>query len=201
VRHPLVQKIVVAYEERDARSQASPRRKAVTLAAGAGHAPPGAEPAAEATLATLDRVESCSRTRRARAATRSCARIRSCSSCAGSVQRRRRRRRAVWDKKRDLFAPWTEKLATAEARLILVGSPRDPDPREGAELGLAAILPAEPSHGEFAVALHQAFEFMDVKARSESRGKWLNRYRYELGELIDIARALTTEREIDKLLG
>ena len=42
---------------------------------------------------------------------------------------------------------------------------------------------------------------MDVKARSESRGKWLNRYRYELGELIDIARALTTEREIDKLLG
>jgi HD-GYP domain-containing protein (c-di-GMP phosphodiesterase class II) len=41
---------------------------------------------------------------------------------------------------------------------------------------------------------------MDVKARSESRGKWLNRYRYELGELIEIARALTTEREIDKLL-
>ncbi|MBX3129140.1 MAG: GAF domain-containing protein [Polyangiaceae bacterium] len=41
---------------------------------------------------------------------------------------------------------------------------------------------------------------MDVKARSESRGKWLNRYRYELGELIEIARALTTEREIDRLL-
>jgi HD-GYP domain-containing protein (c-di-GMP phosphodiesterase class II) len=42
---------------------------------------------------------------------------------------------------------------------------------------------------------------MELKARSESRGKWLNRYRYELGELIEIARALTTEREIDRLLG
>ena len=35
------------------------------------------------------------------------------------------------------------------------------------------------------VALCQAFELMEVKGRSESRGKWLNRYRYELGELIE----------------
>src|SRR5690606_22714923 len=30
---------------------------------------------------------------------------------------------------------------------------------------------------------------------------WLRRYRYELGELINIARAMTTERDVDKLLG
>ncbi len=42
---------------------------------------------------------------------------------------------------------------------------------------------------------------LDARSRSESRGKWLNRYRYELGELIEIAKAITTEREIDKLLG
>src|SRR5262249_7084878 len=35
----------------------------------------------------------------------------------------------------------------------------------------------------------------------ESRGKWLRRYRYELGELINIARAMTTERDVNKLLG
>jgi HD-GYP domain-containing protein (c-di-GMP phosphodiesterase class II) len=49
--------------------------------------------------------------------------------------------------------------------------------------------------------VHNAFEMMELRARSDSRGQWLNRYRYELGELIEIARALTTEREIDKLLG
>src|SRR5262249_17497222 len=42
---------------------------------------------------------------------------------------------------------------------------------------------------------------MEMKSRAESRGKWLNRYRYELGELIECARAIETERNIDKLLG
>jgi hypothetical protein len=45
-----------------------------------------------------------------------------------------------------------------------------------------------------------AFELLEARARAESRGKWLDRYRYELGELIEIAKAITTEREIDKLL-
>ena len=107
----------------------------------------------------------------------------------------------VWDKKRDLFSPYSEKLMSVEARLILLGRPADPDLGKALNLGLTALLPAEPSHEELVVALHQAFEHLEVKARSESRGKWLNRYRYELGELIEIARALTTEREIDKLLG
>jgi HD-GYP domain-containing protein (c-di-GMP phosphodiesterase class II) len=107
---------------------------------------------------------------------------------------------SVWDKGRDLLSPYTEKFATVEARLILLGRPSDPDLSQALNLGLCALLTANPVPDEVFVALHQAFELMDVKARSESRGKWLNRYRYELGELIEIARALTTEREIDKLL-
>jgi HD-GYP domain-containing protein (c-di-GMP phosphodiesterase class II) len=107
---------------------------------------------------------------------------------------------SVWDKGRDLLSPYLEKLATIEARLVLLGRPSDPDLSQALNLGLCALLPAAPAPEEVFVALHQAFELMDVKARSESRGKWLNRYRYELGELIEIARALTTEREIDKLL-
>jgi HD-GYP domain-containing protein (c-di-GMP phosphodiesterase class II) len=107
----------------------------------------------------------------------------------------------VWDNSRDLLAPWTEKLATFEARLMLLGRPKDPDLERALNLGLCALLGQEPGSDELVVALHQAFELMDLKARSESRGKWLNRYRYELGELIEIARALTTEREIDRLLG
>jgi len=107
----------------------------------------------------------------------------------------------VWDSARELLAPWTEKLALMEARLVLLGRPKDPDLERALNLGLAALLGKEPGPDELVVALHQAFELMDLKARSESRGKWLNRYRYELGELIEIARALTTEREIDRLLG
>jgi HD-GYP domain-containing protein (c-di-GMP phosphodiesterase class II) len=107
---------------------------------------------------------------------------------------------SVWDKGRDLLSPYLEKFAAVEARLVLLGRPSDPDLSQALNLGLCALLPTSPAPEEVFVALHQAFELMDVKARSESRGKWLNRYRYELGELIEIARALTTEREIDKLL-
>ncbi|MBK7581212.1 MAG: GAF domain-containing protein [Myxococcales bacterium] len=107
---------------------------------------------------------------------------------------------ATWDNGRELFSPYADRIAAYETRLILLGRPTDPDLAQALNLGLAAIVAPEPSVAEISVALHQAFELMDVKARSESRGKWLNRYRYELGELIEIARALTTEREIGKLL-
>jgi len=106
----------------------------------------------------------------------------------------------VWDKGRELLRPYLDKFAVIEARLVLLGRPQDPDLSQALNLGLCALLAATPAPEEVFVALHQAFELMDVKARSESRGKWLTRYRYELGELIEIARALTTEREIDKLL-
>lgn len=108
---------------------------------------------------------------------------------------------SVWDNARELLAPYADRLAAHEARLLLLGAPTHPDLGLALNHGVAALLSPEPSADELAVALHGAFELMDLKARSESRGKWLNRYRYELGELIEIARALTTEREIDKLLG
>jgi HD-GYP domain-containing protein (c-di-GMP phosphodiesterase class II) len=107
---------------------------------------------------------------------------------------------SVWDNARDLLDPYLEQFAATEARLVLLGRPKDPDLIQALNLGVCALLAEAPAPEEVFVALHQAFELMSVKARSESRGKWLNRYRYELGELIEIARALTTEREIDKLL-
>ena len=108
---------------------------------------------------------------------------------------------SVWDRGRELLEPFAEDFAGAQARFIVLGRPKDPDLALALNHGLGAILPAEPSNDELLVALHLAFELLEVKARSKSRGKWLNRYRYELGELIEIARAITTEREIDKLLG
>lgn len=108
---------------------------------------------------------------------------------------------AVWDRGRDALKPYAQKFATSEAMLVLLGRPQEPDLAQALNRGLGAILPVEPNADEIFVALHGAFELLEAKSRAESRGKWLNRYRYELGELIEIAKAITTEREIDKLLG
>ncbi len=106
----------------------------------------------------------------------------------------------TWKNGRELFAPYADALTAYEMRLILLGGVEGNDLTEAQNRGLFAILGAEPQGAELTVALNQAFELMEVKGRSESRGKWVSRYRYELGELIEIARALTTEREIAQLL-
>jgi HD-GYP domain-containing protein (c-di-GMP phosphodiesterase class II) len=108
---------------------------------------------------------------------------------------------AVWDHGRELLKPFAPRFAEASALLLLVGSPTG----EGAlaqalNRGLGSILPADPSSDELTIAVHRAFELLDAKARAESRGKWLTRYRYETSELINIARAMTTERDVSKLL-
>jgi HD-GYP domain-containing protein (c-di-GMP phosphodiesterase class II) len=108
---------------------------------------------------------------------------------------------AAWDHGRDVFRPFASQFADGHAMLILLGRPRDPDLAQALNKGLASLLALRPTSDDLYVALHNAFELMEMKARAESRGKWLNRYRYELGELIECARAIETERNIDKLLG
>ncbi|MEJ7733753.1 MAG: HD domain-containing phosphohydrolase [Polyangiaceae bacterium] len=108
---------------------------------------------------------------------------------------------AVWDKAREVLKPFAASMAASEALLVLVGRPAAADVSNALNRGLGAIVPADATADELWVAVHNAFELLEAKGRAESRGKWLNRYRYELGELIEIARAITTERELDKLLG
>ena len=107
----------------------------------------------------------------------------------------------AWDAGRDALRPFAHQLASSEALLLLLGRPAELDLAQALNRGLGSLLTASPTADELFVALHGAFELLEAKARSESRGKWLSRYRYELGELIEIAKAITTERELDKLLG
>ncbi len=107
----------------------------------------------------------------------------------------------VSERARDVLRPFSARLATSSAMLVWLGAPSRPNIDEALNRGLSAIVPAHASADELFVAAHNAFELMEARARAESRGKWLNRYRYELGELIEIAKAITTEREIDRLLG
>src|SRR5262249_16926307 len=108
---------------------------------------------------------------------------------------------AVWDRGREILRPLAARFAEGGAALVLLGRPTSPDVAQALNRGLAAIVPGDPRADELYVALHGCFDLLEAKARAESRGKWLNRYRYELGELIEIAKAITTERELDKLLG
>jgi HD-GYP domain-containing protein (c-di-GMP phosphodiesterase class II) len=108
---------------------------------------------------------------------------------------------SVWDRARDVLKPYALRFAEGDAMLVLLGRPAEPDLAQALNRGLAAIISADPHEDEIFVAIHNALELLEAKGRAESRGKWLNRYRYELGELIEIAKAITTEREIDKLLG
>ncbi len=107
---------------------------------------------------------------------------------------------AIWDEDPLLLKPQFEKAVEGEAAIVLLGKPRERDLAVVLQRGVHTLLPAEPDTDELFFALAGAFDHLETKARAESRGKWLQRYRYELGELIEIARALTTERDVDKLL-
>jgi hypothetical protein len=94
---------------------------------------------------------------------------------------------AVWDRGREVLRPFAARFAEGEALMILLGRPSEPDLAQALNRGLGALLSPDPNADELFVAVHNAFELLESKARSESRGKWLNRYRYELGELIERA--------------
>ncbi|HTQ49046.1 MAG TPA: HD domain-containing phosphohydrolase [Polyangiaceae bacterium] len=108
---------------------------------------------------------------------------------------------ALWDRARELLQPFADRVAAGQALVVLVGRPRDRSFTEATSRGLATVLDADATQDDLYLAAHRAFELLEAKARAESRGRWLRRYRYELGELIHIARAMTTVRDVDKLLG
>ncbi len=108
---------------------------------------------------------------------------------------------AVWDRGRELLEPFADRLAEGKALIVLVGRPTTPGLGDAVHQGLASVIDAEPSSEDLYLATHRAFELLETKGRAESRGRSLRRYRYELGELLDIARAMTTVRDVDKLLG
>ena len=108
---------------------------------------------------------------------------------------------ALWDRARELLAPFADRFAEGEALLVLVGRPRDPSLGEALSRGLASVVNADAGGDDLYLAVHRALELLEAKARAEAQGRGLRRYRYELGELIHIARAMTTVRDVDMLLG
>lgn len=108
---------------------------------------------------------------------------------------------AAWTAGAAIWRPFAQQFAQSLAVVLLLGpAPTAVELEAALDRGLFAVLPVQPSGDELYVALRGAFELIEARQRSENRGRWLNRYRYELGELVEISQALTTERDIDKLL-
>jgi HD-GYP domain-containing protein (c-di-GMP phosphodiesterase class II) len=106
----------------------------------------------------------------------------------------------AWEHAREIFKPFATAFGEAKAALVLMGTPGQRSLDEALNRGLCATTNDDPSVDELYVAVHGALELIDARQRSESRGEWVNRYRYEIGEFLEIAKAITTERNIDKLL-
>jgi HD-GYP domain-containing protein (c-di-GMP phosphodiesterase class II) len=85
-------------------------------------------------------------------------------------------------------------------RLVILGDLALSELADAQQAGLSALLGAGATEAELSVAIERAFELMEARHRSLTRGERLSRFEYELDELIDIARALTKERDIKRLL-
>jgi HD-GYP domain-containing protein (c-di-GMP phosphodiesterase class II) len=108
---------------------------------------------------------------------------------------------AVWDNAREVLQPHAARFAESQALLYVLGTPTGRGLDAAMARGLGAILSARPHADALFLAVERGFELLDAKRRAERRGAWVERYEYELGELVDIARAMTTERDVGKLLG
>jgi HD-GYP domain-containing protein (c-di-GMP phosphodiesterase class II) len=103
--------------------------------------------------------------------------------------------------RRGVLEPYLGRVAEGQVGIVLLGQLPD---------GFLEQLPrgAVVAHVEdlglvdpFYLAVAGALERVELRSASERRAKWLNRYRYELGEIIEISRAISQERDLDRLLG
>jgi HD-GYP domain-containing protein (c-di-GMP phosphodiesterase class II) len=95
-----------------------------------------------------------------------------------------------------------KRYGTAPVLLVCLGRDQDmaqvPALRQRATVTCLAL----PTSSEMLLAsLSTALDLLDAFRRAEERGQLARRYRYELGELITIATAISSERDINRLLG
>lgn len=106
----------------------------------------------------------------------------------------------AWERGREALRPFAARFAEGAATLVLLGRPAGSDIDAALNRGLGAIVSADAGADELYVAIHNAFELMDAKARAGGRGRWMHASGDELGQLLEIARAISTAREVNRIL-
>jgi HD-GYP domain-containing protein (c-di-GMP phosphodiesterase class II) len=87
-----------------------------------------------------------------------------------------------------------------ECALLLLGAPPQWLTAVPADRAPLALLGAQAGDVELCLAVHGLLERVELRRHAVERSQQLTRYRYERGELVEIARAITRERDIDRLL-
>ena len=91
-------------------------------------------------------------------------------------------------------------LESGDCAQLLIGAPPEWLGRVPADRAPIALLGAQAGELELCLAAHGLLERVELRRHAIERGQQLTRYRYERGELVEIARAITRERDIDRLL-
>jgi HD-GYP domain-containing protein (c-di-GMP phosphodiesterase class II) len=98
--------------------------------------------------------------------------------------------------------PHLVRSAAGKTMLLLVGTDDElagvDTLRDKYELALVTLPLAR---ARLYVTMKNYLDLVALRAREFERGRTAERYRYELGELVSIARAISSERDIDQLLG
>lgn len=102
--------------------------------------------------------------------------------------------------KQSALTPYTERLSVGLVGLVLVGPPPEEVLARMPERVVLSALWDLSSPNALRMALDGALERVHLRIKAERRSRSIRRYRYELGELVEIARAITQERDIDRLL-
>jgi HD-GYP domain-containing protein (c-di-GMP phosphodiesterase class II) len=107
-----------------------------------------------------------------------------------------------WESERVRLRLFIDSLAENRTVFILLG---DNAPQDGMqkllERGVFSILGLGTPMLQVQLAVTRALEFLASRQRAEEQSESVDRYRVEQEDLLEIARAMTTERSVDKLLG
>jgi HD-GYP domain-containing protein (c-di-GMP phosphodiesterase class II) len=109
---------------------------------------------------------------------------------------------SLWRDEAKLEPHLVRSSASGSTLLILAGSDTDFEGIEALrDRADFAVMNLPLGRARLYVTLRNYLDLVALRSRATERGRWAERYRYELGELIAIARAISSERDIGKLLG
>src|SRR4051794_29743055 len=94
----------------------------------------------------------------------------------------------------------TEALASGDAALLLIGATPGWLALVAQDQAPIALLPDDASSEVLCLTVHGLLERAELHRHATERMRELARYRYERGELVEIARAIARERDTDRLL-
>ncbi len=98
------------------------------------------------------------------------------------------------------LTPYTEKFSMGLVGVVFVGPPPEEVLARLPDRVVVATLADARMPRALKMTLDGALERVELRIKAERRSRSIRRYRYELGELVEIARAITQERNIDRLL-